>query len=69
LTSIDDSPARPLLSTHGCDVARGHQRGNIAERGGALRVRLYAGTDPVTRRQVYLRTTISGTDKDRVPQG
>jgi hypothetical protein len=41
----------------------GHQRGNIEERGGALRVRLYAGTDPVTRRQVYLRATISGTDK------
>ncbi|HEV7651471.1 MAG TPA: site-specific integrase, partial [Actinophytocola sp.] len=41
----------------------GRQRGNIEERGGALRVRLYAGTDPVTRRQVYLRATIPGTDK------
>lgn len=39
------------------------QRGNIEERGGALRVRLYAGTDPVTRRQVYLRATVPGTDK------
>jgi integrase len=41
----------------------GRQRGNIEERGGALRVRLYAGTDPVTRRQVYLRATVPGTDK------
>jgi hypothetical protein len=41
----------------------GRQRGNIEERGGALRVRLYAGTDPVTHRQVYLRATIPGTDK------
>ena len=39
----------------------GRQRGNIEERGGALRVRLYAGTDPVTHRQVYLRSTIQGT--------
>jgi hypothetical protein len=30
---------------------------------GALRVRLYAGTDPVTLRQVHLRATIPGTDK------
>lgn len=42
----------------------GRQRGNIEERGGALRVRLYAGTDPATRRQVYLRATITGTDKE-----
>lgn len=40
----------------------GRQRGNIEERGGALRVRLYAGTDPVTGRQVYHRATIQGTD-------
>jgi integrase len=40
----------------------GRQRGNIEERGGALRVRLYAGTDPVTGRQVYHRATIPGTD-------
>lgn len=39
------------------------ERGNIEERGGALRVRVYAGIDPVTRRQVYLRCTIPGTDK------
>lgn len=37
-------------------------KGNIEERGGGLRVRLYAGTDPVTGRQVYLRETIPGTD-------
>ncbi|HEU5475296.1 MAG TPA: site-specific integrase [Actinophytocola sp.] len=40
----------------------GRQRGNIEERGPGLRVRLYAGTDPVTGRQVYLRATIPGTD-------
>ncbi len=38
-------------------------RGNIQERGDSLRVRLYAGTDPVTGRQSYLRATIPGTDK------
>ncbi|WP_338605159.1 tyrosine-type recombinase/integrase [Saccharopolyspora sp. SCSIO 74807] len=38
-------------------------KGNIEERGGALRVRLYAGTDPVTGRQSYLRATIPGTNK------
>jgi len=41
----------------------GRQRGNIEERGGTLHVRLYAGTDPVTRRQAYLRATVPGTDK------
>lgn len=40
----------------------GRRKGNIEERGGALRVRLYAGTDPVTGRQSYLRATIPGTD-------
>ncbi|SDZ32551.1 Phage integrase, N-terminal SAM-like domain [Amycolatopsis xylanica] len=39
----------------------GRKRGNIEERGGALRVRLYAGIDPVTSKQVYLRATIDGT--------
>jgi integrase len=39
------------------------RRGNIEERAGALRVRLYSGTDPVTGRQVYLRATIKGTDE------
>ncbi|WP_035288786.1 tyrosine-type recombinase/integrase [Actinokineospora spheciospongiae] len=41
----------------------GRQRGNIEERSGGLRVRLYAGEDPVTGKQVYLRETIKGTDK------
>lgn len=41
----------------------GRPRGNIEERGGKLRVRLYAGIDPVTGRQSYLRETIPGTDK------
>jgi integrase len=40
----------------------GRKRGNIEERAGALRVRLYAGQDPVTGKQVYLRETIQGTD-------
>jgi integrase len=40
----------------------GRRKGNIEERGGGLRVRLYAGTDPVTGRQSYLRATIPGTD-------
>jgi len=43
------------MSTVGCMAAKrpgGRQRGSIEERGGALRVRLYAGTDPVTGRQV-----------------
>ncbi|WP_424184927.1 site-specific integrase [Actinokineospora sp. G85] len=38
-------------------------QGNIEERAGSLRVRLYAGIDPVTGKQVYHRATIRGTDK------
>ena len=41
----------------------GRPRGNIEERGGKLRVRLYAGIDPVTGQQSYLRQTIPGTDR------
>jgi integrase len=41
----------------------GRQRGRIEERGGSLRVVVYAGTDPVTRRRVYLRESVKGTDK------
>lgn len=37
-------------------------KGNIEQRGDALRVRCYAGMDPVTGKQVYLRETIPGTD-------
>jgi integrase len=40
----------------------GRRKGNIEERKGALRVRVYAGIDPVTDRQTYLRETILGTD-------
>lgn len=38
------------------------KKGNIEQRGDSLRVRLYAGLDPVTHRQIYLRATIPGTD-------
>ncbi|MFG1820401.1 tyrosine-type recombinase/integrase [Kribbella sp. NPDC049174] len=42
------------------------QRGNIEERGGAYRVRVYAGVDPVTKKTVYLRETIAaGPDAKR----
>ncbi|MEV0290649.1 tyrosine-type recombinase/integrase [Kribbella sp. NPDC050820] len=45
--------------------ARKH-RGNIEERGGAYRVRVYAGVDPVTKKPVYLRETIAaGPDAKR----
>jgi hypothetical protein len=38
-------------------------RGRIEERGGSLRVVVYAGLDPVNGRRVYLRETIAGTTK------
>lgn len=38
------------------------RKGNVEERGDSLRVRYYAGMDPVTGKQVYLRATIHGTD-------
>lgn len=41
----------------------GRQRGRIEERGGSLRVVVYAGTDPVTGKRVYLRDNVKGTDK------
>jgi integrase len=37
-------------------------QGNIEARGDSLRVRVYAGPDPVTGRPVYLRETVYGTD-------
>ncbi|MGW1681388.1 site-specific integrase [Saccharopolyspora sp. NPDC002376] len=40
----------------------GRQRGRIEERGKTLRAIVYAGTDPVTGKRVYLRETINGTD-------
>ncbi len=41
--------------------ATARRSGNIEEGAGALRVRLYAGQDPVTGKQSYLRATIPGT--------
>jgi integrase len=41
----------------------GRKRGNIGERRGTLRVRLFAGMDPVTSKQVYLPEPIEGTDR------
>jgi integrase len=43
---------------------RGNERiqGNIEPRGDSLRIRVYAGPDPVTGRPVYLRETVRGTD-------
>jgi hypothetical protein len=39
------------------------RRGSIRQRGNSLQVRLFAGTDPVTGRDVYLAASITGTDK------
>jgi len=41
----------------------GRRRGSIRQRGSALQVRLFAGKDPVTGRDVYLAASIQGTDK------
>ncbi|MGH3972587.1 MAG: tyrosine-type recombinase/integrase [Pseudonocardiaceae bacterium] len=41
----------------------GRRRGNIRERGSSLQVRLFAGKDPVTGRDIYLSASIPGTDK------
>lgn len=41
-------------------------RGNIKARGGGYRVRVYAGTGPITKKSVYLRETIpAGPDAKR----
>jgi len=45
------------------DAANGRRTGSIRERGDRLQVRLYAGRDPVTGKDVYLTATIKGTDK------
>ena len=34
------------------------RRGNIEARGGGYRIRVYAGVDPVTRKEIYLKETI-----------
>jgi integrase len=43
---------------------RGSERiqGNIEVRGDSLRIRVYAGPDPVTGKPVYLRETVRGSD-------
>ncbi len=40
-------------------------RGNIETRGESLRVRVFAGADPVTGRPVYLRETVRGVEATR----
>ena len=39
------------------------QRDTIRTPGGSLQVRVYAGQDPITRRDRYLSATIKGTDR------
>jgi integrase len=39
------------------------QRGSVRQRGSSLQVRLFAGKDPVTGREIYLTASIPGTDK------
>ncbi|MCG8918792.1 site-specific integrase [Actinokineospora sp. PR83] len=41
----------------------GRRRGEIEQRGNTLRVKVYAGTDPVTGKRIYFRETIQGTDR------
>src|SRR5918912_1436805 len=43
--------------------ADARSRGNIEDRGDSLRIRVYAGSDPVTGKPVYLRETVRGTDQ------
>ena len=47
----------------GDDLSNGRRVGSIRERGDRLQVRLFAGNDPVTGKDVYLTATIKGTDK------
>jgi integrase len=41
----------------------GRRKGSIEQRGKGLRVVVYAGIDPVTRRRVYERALVPGTDE------
>lgn len=55
-------------SSGGMGIARARSaterpRGSIETRGNALRIRVYAGLDPVTGKPVYLRETVRGTDE------
>ncbi|GGP42087.1 tyrosine-type recombinase/integrase [Saccharothrix coeruleofusca] len=45
------------------DRSTGRKRGRIEERGSSLRVKVYAGIDPVTGKRVYLNETVPGTDR------
>ena len=53
-SSLDDMP--------GEDSAN-RKRGRIERRGDALRVRVFAGEDPVTGKRVYRSETVPGTDR------
>jgi integrase len=44
-------------------ASEGRRRGGIEQRGDALRIKVYAGYDPVTGKRVYLRETIQGTSQ------
>src|SRR5829696_4293846 len=45
------------------DISNGRKVGSIRQRGDRLQVRLLAGRDLVTGKDVYLTATINGTDK------
>lgn len=47
----------------GGESGPGRRTGSIRQRGNALQVRLFAGVDPVTGKDIYLTATIRGTDK------
>ena len=49
-----------LLTATSRSWSKDRERGRIEERGGSLRVVVYAGLDPVNGRRVYLRETIAG---------
>ena len=53
-SSLSDMPGEDSAS---------RTRGRIERRGGALRVRVYAGDDPVTGKRVYRSETVPGTDR------
>jgi hypothetical protein len=57
---VRDDAAGMAAASSRCASER--PRGNIEARSDALRIRVYAGPDPVTGRQVYLRETVPGTD-------
>src|SRR3981081_1444875 len=44
-------------------AATPRRRGNVSQRGNSLQVRVFAGVDPVTGKDVYLTASVQGTDK------